>query len=139
MIALGYPEADCRFAGVLSFSTIVVEDQAGVRTITLHRPERRNAITPEMQSGLIHALENTATSDGRVLVLTGAGEAFCAGLDLTVLQQMNDKTAAEYREDAERVARLFLALYELPIPTITAVHGPAIAGGAGPRRASGWL
>ena len=65
------------------------------------------------------------------LILTGAGEAFCSGLDLSELQGMRDKTAAEHRLDAERVARLFLTLYEFPVPTIAAVHGAAIAGGAG--------
>ncbi len=88
-------------------------------------------MTPEMQMELISALEDTATSAARVLVLCGANDAFCSGLDISVLREMNDKTALEYRADAERIARLFLALYELPIPTIAAVHGPAIAGGAG--------
>lgn len=115
----------------MDYQTILVEDSGQIRTITLNRPERRNAMTPEMQAELIHVLENTASSDRRVLVLKGAGDAFCSGLDLSVLQTMNDKTAADYRADAERIARLFLALYELPIPTIAAVNGPAIAGGAG--------
>lgn len=115
----------------MSFKTIVVAESASVRTITLNRPERRNAMTPEMQMELIAALEDAASSSSRVLVLTGAGEAFCSGLDLSALQAMQDKSAAEHRADAERIARLFLALYELPIPTIAAVHGPAIAGGAG--------
>jgi methylglutaconyl-CoA hydratase len=98
----------------------------------LNRPERRNAMTPEMQTELIAALEAAAASrDCRVLVLCGAGEAFCSGLDLSVLQSMNDKTAADHREDAARVSRLFRTLYELPIPTIAAVHGAAVAGGTG--------
>ncbi len=66
-----------------------------------------------------------------MLVLSGAGEAFCSGLDLSALQNMLDKTATEHRVDAEQIARLFLALYGVPIPTIAAVHGPAIAGGTG--------
>ena len=115
----------------LNFKTIMVAESASVRTITLNRPERRNAMTPEMQMELIAALEDAASSSCRVLVLTGAGEAFCSGLDLSALQAMQDKSAAEHRADAERIARLFLALYELPIPTIAAVHGAAIAGGAG--------
>lgn len=114
-----------------SYKTILVADDAAVRTITLHRPERRNAMTPEMQMELIAAMEEAEASGCRVLVLAGAGEAFCSGLDLTVLQAMQDKTAAEYRADAERVGRLFLTLYELPVPTIAAVHGAAIAGGTG--------
>lgn len=115
----------------MNYQTNLVADAGPVRTITLNRPERRNAMTPEMQMELIAALEDAAASDCRVLVITGAGDAFCSGLDLSVLQQMNDKSAADYRADAERIARLFLKLYELPLPTIAAVNGPAIAGGAG--------
>lgn len=115
----------------LNFKSIVVADSGPVRTITLHRPERRNAMTPEMQMELITAMEETATGASRVLVLTGAGEAFCSGLDLSALQASKGQSAAESRADAERIARLFLDLYELPIPTIAAVHGAAIAGGTG--------
>ena len=115
----------------LNFKAILVEESASIRTVKLNRPERRNAMTPEMQMELIAALEDAAASDSRVVVLAGAGEAFCSGLDLSELQAMQDKSAAEHRVDAERVARLFLALYELPMPTIAAVHGAAIAGGAG--------
>jgi methylglutaconyl-CoA hydratase len=113
------------------YRTIIVEDNGPVRSITLHRPESRNSMTPGMQLELIAALEDTVESPSRVLVLSGAGEAFCSGLDLSVLQETQDKTEAEHRTDAEQIARLFLALYELPIPTIAAVHGPAIAGGTG--------
>lgn len=115
----------------MNYKTIVVTDSAQVRTITLNRPQRRNAMTPEMQMELIAALEDTAGSSCRVLVLSGAGTAFCAGLDLSALQAMQSQSAAMHREDAERIARLFLTLHEMPVPTIAAVHGPAIAGGAG--------
>jgi len=115
----------------VDYKTILVSDSGHIRTITLNRPERRNAMTPEMQMELIAAFEDTAASNLRVLILTGTGDAFCSGLDLSALHTMGEKTAAEYRADAERIARLFLALYELHIPTIAAVHGPAIAGGAG--------
>jgi len=115
----------------LSFATIVVAESEGVRTITLNRPERRNAMTPEMQTELIAAMNEAAAGACRVVVLRGAGDAFCSGLDLSALQRMNDKTADEHRADAERIATLFRKLYELPTPTIAAVHGPAIAGGTG--------
>jgi methylglutaconyl-CoA hydratase len=115
----------------LSYTAILITDEDQVRTITLNRPERRNAMTPEMQMELIAAMEDAAASNCRVVVLRGAGEAFCSGLDLTALQAMNNKTAAEHRADAERIARLFRTLYELPKPTIAAVHGAAIAGGTG--------
>jgi len=115
----------------LDYKTITISDQGTVRTITMHRPERRNAITPEMVRELIAALEDTTSGAARVLVLTGAQDAFCSGLDISVLKEMNGKSALEYRADAELIARLFMALYELPIPTIAAVHGAAIAGGTG--------
>jgi len=115
----------------LSYTTILVADDPPIRTITLNRPERRNAMTTEMQEELIAAMEDAAASDCRVVVMAGAGEAFCSGLDLSALQSMMDKTAIEYRTDAKRIAKLFRTLYELPVPTIAAVHGAAIAGGTG--------
>ena len=113
------------------YSTILIADEGAVRTITLNRPERRNAMTPEMQAELIAAMEEAAASKCRVVVLAGAGQAFCSGLDLSALQRMKDKSAEEHRSDAERIAKLFRTLYELRKPTIAAVHGPAIAGGTG--------
>ena len=115
----------------MSYETIVVAEAGWVRTIRLNRPERRNAMTPQMQDELIAAMEAAAVSHCRVVVLEGAGEAFCSGLDLSVLQKAKEKSATEHREDAERVARLFRTLYELPKATIAAVHGAAVAGGTG--------
>ena len=115
----------------MSYKTILVTEEDGIKTIMLNRPERRNAMTPEMQEELIVALEKAAAGRCRVVMLTGAGDAFCAGLDLTHLQAIAGKSQAEHVADAERVARLFRILYELPKPTIAVVHGPAIAGGTG--------
>jgi len=115
----------------VNYSTILVTDAEGVRRITLNRPERRNAMTVEMQMELIAAMEEAAASDCRVVVFAGAGEGFCAGLDLSALRAMNGKSAAEHTADAERIAQLFRTLYELPKPTISLVHGAAVAGGTG--------
>jgi methylglutaconyl-CoA hydratase len=115
----------------MGYTTILVTEEDEVRTITLNRPERRNAMTPEMQEELILAMHAAGEGDCRVVIFAGAGEAFCAGLDLSALQKMNDKTDADHRADAERVAQLFRTLYELPKPTIAVVHGAAIAGGTG--------
>jgi methylglutaconyl-CoA hydratase len=111
--------------------TIVIAEENGARTITLSRPERRNAMTPAMQEELIAAFEDAGASQCRVVILRGAGDAFCSGLDLSVLQGMQAKSAEEYRADALRVARLFRTLFELPKPTLAVVHGAAVAGGTG--------
>jgi methylglutaconyl-CoA hydratase len=115
----------------MNYKTILVSEEDGIKTIMLNRPARRNAMTPEMQDELIVALEKAATGHSRVVVITGAGEAFCAGLDLQHLQAIADKSQTEHVADAERTARLFRTLYELPKPTIAVVQGPAIAGGTG--------
>lgn len=115
----------------MDYKTILVKEGHPIRTVTLNRPDRRNAMTQEMQTELISVIEDTAATRCCALIITGAGDAFCSGLDLSELQTMRDKSAAEHRADAERLARLFIALYELPVPTIAAVNGPAIAGGTG--------
>jgi methylglutaconyl-CoA hydratase len=113
-------------------STVLIHEVDGVRTLTLNRPERRNALTPGMQNELIAALEDAAASDTtRLLILTGAGEVFCAGLDLSELQAMAGKTGFEIDDDAHRISRMFRTLFELPIPTIAQVNGYALAGGTG--------
>src|SRR5215469_3103606 len=115
----------------MSYKTILVTEEDGIKTIMLNRPERRNAMTPEMQDELIAALERASNGHSRVVLLTGAGDAFSAGLDLVHLQAMATKSQSAHVADAERVARLFRTLYELPKPTIAIVHGAAIAGGTG--------
>ena len=108
-----------------------VADNGGVRTITLNRPEKRNALTPELQEELIAAFEGAEDAGARVVVIAGEGEAFCAGLDLGVLREMTGKSAEEHRAEAMRTARMFRAVWECDVPTIAVVQGAAIAGGTG--------
>ena len=83
----------------MSYKTILVTEEDGVKTIMLNRPDRRNAMTPEMQDELIAAMEKAgASGHTRVVVLAGAGEAFCAGLDMVHLQEMGNKSEAEHVE-----------------------------------------
>jgi methylglutaconyl-CoA hydratase len=112
-------------------SVLLLEDRNGIRTLTLNRPERRNALTPELIEALTAALVSAADSGVRAILLRGAGESFCAGLDITELQASAGKTEEEHREDAARIARLFRALYDCDLPTIAAVQGAAVAGGTG--------
>jgi methylglutaconyl-CoA hydratase len=111
--------------------TLQLNDAGGIRTVTMNRPERRNALNPEMQDELIAAFEGAARAGARVVVLQGAGEAFCSGLDLSVLETMKDKSAEEFRADAARTARMFAAVWQCDVPTIAKVHRAAMAGGAG--------
>ncbi|MGA9641178.1 MAG: enoyl-CoA hydratase-related protein, partial [Terriglobales bacterium] len=98
---------------------------------TLNRPEKRNAISYELIADLLQALDEVKDSSARVLILTGAGKAFCSGMDLENLQSLIGRTPEQNVEDSQTMASLFRTLYEFPKPTIAAVNGPAIAGGTG--------
>lgn len=113
-------------------STLRVHNDGGVLTLTLNRPEKRNALNAGVMAELTQALEAAADdATCRVVVLTGAGEAFCAGMDLGHLEALGEKTEKEHREDSRQIARMLRTLYDLPKPTIAAVNGAAIAGGMG--------
>ena len=100
--------------------TVSRTDRDGVAELVLDRPERRNAFDVELLERLREHLRGLG--DCRAVLLTGAGEAFCAGADL-------HETARERR--FALIADVLLALGELPQPTVAAVHGPAIGGGWG--------
>jgi methylglutaconyl-CoA hydratase len=103
----------------------------GVLTITLNRPEKRNALHPELIAEIGQALDAAAGCECGVVVVTGAGAAFCAGLDLDHLETLTARTAEEHLRDSRNIAALLRRLYDFPKPTIAAVNGPAIAGGMG--------
>jgi methylglutaconyl-CoA hydratase len=113
------------------FKHILVESKKGIQTITLNRPEKRNALSPELIDELTHVFNDAANCDCGAVILTGAGSAFCAGLDMEHLETMNARTIEEHRRDSENMARVLRTLYEFPKPIIAAVNGPAIAGGMG--------
>lgn len=115
----------------MSYNTVQLAFDAGVATITLNRPEKRNAISFELIDDLLGALDEVAKSDAIVLILTGAGKAFCSGMDLENLKALLGRTPEQNVEDSRTMVRLFRSLYEFPKVTIAAVNGPAIAGGTG--------
>lgn len=107
---------------------VVVEKQSPrVTLVTLNRPERRNALTIELLTELTTALNIAAEDEQqRVFILRGAGQAFCTGLDLK--EAADEKKA---HETAEMVAKTLIALSQTRLITIAAIHGAAVAGGAG--------
>jgi methylglutaconyl-CoA hydratase len=115
----------------MSYKTIQLAYDSGVATITLNRPEKRNAISFELIDDLLRALKEVETSDAIVLIVTGAGKAFSSGMDLENLKTLIGRTPEQNLEDSQTMVRLFRSLYEFPKVTIAAVNGPAIAGGTG--------
>ncbi len=113
------------------FNHILAESANNVRTLTLNRPDKRNALSPELIEELTVALHEAESCECGVVILTGAGPAFCSGLDMDHLETMTASTPEESRRDSENMARVLRTLYEFPKPVIAAVNGPAIAGGMG--------
>ncbi len=106
--------------------------QDGVLTVTLSRPEKRNAIDTPMIDALLLMLERAdLDGDVRVVALRGAGTDFCAGMDLNELLASADRTVEENRQAALHFAELFLRMRQLPKPIVALVHGRALAGGCG--------
>jgi methylglutaconyl-CoA hydratase len=105
-------------------AVLVEKKDPHITIVTLNRPERRNALTIELLMELTAAIEAAAADvNQRVLILRGAGLAFCTGLDL--------KPTSPVHATAEMVARTLIALSQTRLITIAAVHGAAVAGGAG--------
>lgn len=111
---------------------VTSSDQASIRILTLSDPERRNPLSPAMVTGLLDALDQAEKDGGvRAVVLTGAGQAFSAGADLEFLKNVTQMGAEANLAHSRELMRLFHRLYTFPKPTVAAVNGPAVAGGAG--------
>jgi len=115
----------------MSHSTIQVAYDGPVATVTLNRPEKRNAISFDLIDDLLRGLTEVAASSAIVLILTGAGKAFCSGMDLENLKALIGRSPEQNIEDSKKMVNLFRSLYEFPKVTIAAVNGAAIAGGTG--------
>lgn len=103
-----------------------------VATLTLNRPEKRNALNYDLVTGLIAALQQVENDpDVKVVVITGAGSSFCAGADLESLQKLQANTHKENLEDSAHLARLFQTIYQLEKVVVAKVNGHALAGGCG--------
>ncbi|MGC2764692.1 MAG: enoyl-CoA hydratase-related protein [Candidatus Acidiferrum sp.] len=115
----------------MKFGSLHFETDGHLSTITLNRPEKRNAISIQMIAELHAALDEIEKTHTRVVILTGAGKAFCAGIDLDYLQAIGQQSAAENQDDSRRIAKMFRKIWSYSRPLIAAVNGHALAGGCG--------
>ncbi|MCL5029725.1 MAG: enoyl-CoA hydratase/isomerase family protein [Bacteroidetes bacterium] len=104
----------------------------GIANLILNRPEKRNALHPQMVDAIIQKLDEIKNLENiKVLILTGEGKSFCAGADLSYLNDLQNNSTIENEIDSEKLAKMFITIYNFPKPTIAAVNGSAIAGGCG--------
>src|ERR1700758_368181 len=113
------------------YSTLILDITGQIATITLNRPDKRNAMSAAMMAELQTALDEIEKSHARVVILTGAGKAFCSGMDLQMLGAIAQQSPAENQEDSRRMAKMFRRIWSFPRPLIAAVNGAALAGGCG--------
>src|SRR5580700_10988571 len=114
-----------------SYNTIKIESDGTLALITLDRPDKRNAISATMIGELLAALNDVESGSERVAIVTGAGKAFCAGMDLDALKSLATQSPEQNFADARRTAGFFRHLWSFPKPLIAAVNGAALAGGCG--------
>jgi methylglutaconyl-CoA hydratase len=115
----------------MNYETLQLEHNDYLSTITLNRPDKRNALSTQMIAELQSALDDIEKTQARVVILTGVGKAFCAGIDLDYLQKIASQSAAENQEDSKRIAKMFRKIWSYSRPLIAAVNGHALAGGCG--------
>jgi methylglutaconyl-CoA hydratase len=112
--------------------SVLCETGGKISKITLNRPEKRNALNDAMIAGVKKALHEVVRDEGiRAVVITGAGNDFCSGADLSVLQKLSRASVAENVDDARSLLELFLLIRKVPVPVVAAVKGRALAGGCG--------
>ncbi len=106
--------------------------ESKIALIKLNRPEKHNALHPDLVKELKEKLKNAEKDkDVSIVVITGEGKSFCAGADLAYLNELKDYSSLENERDSRSLADLFLRVYYFSKPTIAAVNGAAIAGGCG--------
>ncbi len=113
-------------------SEILTAQENSIFTVTLNRPEKRNALNDALVDDLKNALREADKNETlRAIVIRGAGKDFCSGADLSALQKISESDVLENREDAQNLMELFALIRKIKIPVVAAVHGRALAGGCG--------
>ncbi len=106
--------------------------EGNVARVTLNRPEKRNALNDALIAGLKHALREAENDPSvRVILISGAGEDFCSGADLSALRKISEASVSENVDDARSLLELFALIRSIKMPVVAAVHGRALAGGCG--------
>ena len=113
------------------YETLLLDVSGNLATLTLNRPDKRNAISAAMISELQSALDAIEKSHARVGILTGSGKTFSAGMDLEMLAALAKQSPTENQEDSRRMAKMFRRIWSFSKPLIAAVNGAALAGGCG--------
>ena len=115
-----------------NYKSLLVTIEQHIATVTLNRPEIRNAFNDEMISELTTAFNKLGANDEvRIIVLAAAGKAFCAGADLNWMRAMADYSYDENLADADKLAQMLKTIYDCPKPTVAAIQGDVYAGGMG--------
>lgn len=113
-------------------SEIIYEVENSIATITLNRPEKRNALNEKLVNDLKDALCQADSDENlRAIIIKGAGKDFCSGADLSAIQKIAESNILENWDDAHNLLELFSLIRKVKIPVIAAVHGRALAGGCG--------
>jgi methylglutaconyl-CoA hydratase len=113
-------------------SEIIYEIENNIATITLNRPEKRNALNDALINSLKNALREADKNENlHAVVIRGAGKDFCSGADLSALQKIAESDVLENLADAENLMELFAMIRKIKVPVIAAVQGRALAGGCG--------
>lgn len=116
----------------MTYQTLLVDITRAVATVTLNRPEMRNAFNEVMVTELKHVFEELGENpDVRVIVLAAKGALFCAGADLNWMKKMAGYSTEENFEDAERLAKMMYQVYRCPKPVIAQIQGDSYGGGMG--------
>jgi len=111
---------------------LITEDRGAVRVLTMNRPEKRNALNTALTQALLDALRAADADDAiGCVVLTGAGQGFCAGADLAEFKDFTPEKQHLVEARAELTLQLHLAFPKMAKPVVTAINGAAMGGGAG--------